>query len=608
MEQLHLQAYSAMRISRLLSFFVLLLPLQTFAEVYEVSTTAELREALASAATNGEDDTIILANGTYKTTDDGGGTFDYFSNEANKLTLKGSSAENVIVSGDNQHQILNHESTLEAHLTLIGICFADGSSADDSGGISADYSVEVVDSKFVNNSTQNGFGGGFSSRYLAEVSNSIFQGNSARAGGGFYSAIGASVSNSEFRGNRAPVGGGGNFSGLGGGFATRRGEVSVTDSQFFDNSADSDGGALLLVLTSGLSFISNSKFHNNSAGSLGGAIALGSSGGGIEAYVHNSEFIMNDSLEGSAIRNSYGDLSILNSLFAKNTGSASVYFEVASVIDIYNSIFHKNASDLDAQPSTVPVVISKLDSNYVNVSEITLQNFPSNNIFENIELGFVDELNDNYRLTGGSDLIDMGNTDALGSYAPDTDLGGNARVIGASVDIGPYEYDGEAPPDSDGDGLNDNIDNCPSIANEDQADFDSDGEGDACDSDDDNDGTNDEDDAFPFDDSESLDTDGDGIGNNEDYDDDGDGQLDDSDPQPVIANVFAIDSDGDGVADSIDDYPTDATKQFGSDGDFDGDGFTNDEEVDYCSNPFDKNSQPDIGGLSLPMIHLLTDQ
>jgi hypothetical protein len=233
----------------------------------------------------------------------------------------------------------------------------------------------------------------------------------------------------------------------------------------------------------------------------------------------------------------------------------------------------------------------------------------SGNIFEGVNLGFVNAEEGDYRLTSSSGLIDAGTTDPELAYITDYDYTGTtARVIGASIDIGPYEYDGEAPPDSDGDGINDNIDNCPSIANEDQADFDSDGEGDACDSDDDNDGTNDEDDAFPFDDTESLDTDGDGIGNNEDEDDDGDGTLDDSDPQPTIANVFAIDSDGDGVADSIDDYPTDATKQFSSDGDFDGDGFTNDEEVDYCSNPFDKNSQPDIGGLSLPLIQVLTEQ
>jgi len=75
--------------------------LTLFAHTFNVSTTPELRTALNTAATNGEDDTIILADGTYKTTDDGGGTFIYFSNEANNLTLKGSSSANVILSGDN---------------------------------------------------------------------------------------------------------------------------------------------------------------------------------------------------------------------------------------------------------------------------------------------------------------------------------------------------------------------------------------------------------------------------------------------------------------------------------------------------------------------------
>ncbi|MBD3798255.1 MAG: hypothetical protein IE887_11165, partial [Campylobacterales bacterium] len=85
-----------------------LLTVSLLAQTFNVSTTPELRTALETAATNGEDDTIVLADGTYKTTDDGGGTFIYFSNEANKLTLQGSSAENVILSGDNQNQIFNH--------------------------------------------------------------------------------------------------------------------------------------------------------------------------------------------------------------------------------------------------------------------------------------------------------------------------------------------------------------------------------------------------------------------------------------------------------------------------------------------------------------------
>lgn len=47
-------------------------------------------------------------------------------------------------------------------------------------------------------------------------------------------------------------------------------------------------------------------------------------------------------------------------------------------------------------------------------------------------------------------------------------------------------YDCE--PDADGDGVADAYDNCPAVANGDQADFDGDGQGDACDADDDNDG------------------------------------------------------------------------------------------------------------------------
>ena len=85
---------------------------------------------------------------------------------------------------------------------------------------------------------------------------------------------------------------------------------------------------------------------------------------------------------------------------------------------------------------------------------------------------------------------------------------------------------------------------------------------------------------------------------------------DTADNCPTVANAEQVDfvSDGDGVADSIDDYPTEATKQFSSDGDFDGDGWSNDDEVDYCSNPFDKASQPELGGLSLPLIQIITEQ
>ena len=60
--------------------------------------------------------------------------------------------------------------------------------------------------------------------------------------------------------------------------------------------------------------------------------------------------------------------------------------------------------------------------------------------------------------------------------------------------------------DSDGDGVLDDDDNCPTVANEDQTDTDSDGEGDACDDDDDGDGVTDDNDAYPLDPTRSVDT------------------------------------------------------------------------------------------------------
>lgn len=99
-------------------FYLIAISLTLSAQTFNVSTTPELRTALTTAATNGQDDTIILADGTYKTTDDGQGTFKYLSNEDNNLTLKGSSSANVILSGDHVEQIFNHNSTLDAPLKL----------------------------------------------------------------------------------------------------------------------------------------------------------------------------------------------------------------------------------------------------------------------------------------------------------------------------------------------------------------------------------------------------------------------------------------------------------------------------------------------------------
>ena len=109
------------------------------------------------------------------------------------------------------------------------------------------------------------------------------------------------------------------------------------------------------------------------------------------------------------------------------------------------------------------------------------------------------------------------------------------------------------PNDFDSDGVPNEVDNCPIVANADQSDNDGDGIGDMCDDDDDNDGILDANDNCPFNaNADQLDNDGDGLGDACDDDDDNDGVLDENDNCQFTFNPDQFDNDGDGIGNLCD--------------------------------------------------------
>ncbi len=135
----------------------------------------------------------------------------------------------------------------------------------------------------------------------------------------------------------------------------------------------------------------------------------------------------------------------------------------------------------------------------------------------------------------------------------DCDENGLLDLLEGDHGAGPCGSGGAA--DADGDGVADEVDNCPDVANADQLDADGDGAGDACD-------------ACP----------GDALN-----DADGDGVCGDVDNCPDAANADQLDSDADGVGDACD--PDD-----------DNDGLSDDEELALGTDPLDPDTDGDAVG------------
>ncbi len=231
--------------------------------------------------------------------------------------------------------------------------------------------------------------------------------NSASQGGG---ASGSVLYNCGLNGNTASIGGGGVYQGTlsncvvttnsaseGGGIAFS----TATDCTFWGNTANTGGGI--------------------DGGNAGSCIFIGNranyfGGGGAACTLQNCTLYGNFAQQGGG-------------------GASGIDFGgYTAVCTIFNSILVSN----------ICVGTPNFNSTNCTLNSCCTAPLPSsgsNNITANPL--FVDQFNLNFRLQSNSPCIDAGN----GLFVPSgPDLDGNPRVVGASIDIGAYEFQGLPAP------------------------------------------------------------------------------------------------------------------------------------------------------------------
>jgi hypothetical protein len=430
------------------------------------SGPGSLRQAIADAwsgdsitfALTGCPCTIQITSNTYEIST----SLNILGPGANQLAINGGTFLNFRIYSGN---------VLIDGLTITGTSVASG------GGIWSDGNLTLTDSVVSNNGRVTGGLGGIQSRGgILRVERSTISGNGGAGGGGIYGFGTMTVVDSTIYGNAGSMFGGG---------ITSSGSLIVINSTISDNASVFGGG---ILKDQGPLILINSTITNNHGGFSG----TNYSGSGLTLRGGSSAFVYNTIIAGN---NNVWD---------------------GTQDDIGGGAIDSAINNLIGNPAYSGGVTHGVNGNIVGNNGVGIINI---NTVLNTTLANNGGPTQTHALVAGSPARNAGNN-ALAINDDSTPLTndqrgtGFPRIVSGTVDIGSFE----APlPDSDGDGVPDQNDNCVSTPNPSQ-----------------------------------LDTDGDGIGNACDADDDNDGVADGADNCPLTSNPDQADFDLDGIGDTCD--------------------------------------------------------
>ena len=456
--------------------FSILAASAVWSATFNVSNPTEFQAALTTAQSNGEDDTINVAPGTYNitsiltyTTNDGDGSLTIQAQDIkNKPILDGqNNVSHLHIHNDDDNDKTGDEGQ---KITIKGLIFKRGRYG---GGIHVETGkadILIENSEFIEN-LQEGGGGvtAISDSGTITIRNNIFTKNGALGGGGVYAGTGSGtikLLDNTFSENTADLYAGGAF------LQTESGTINIRGNTFSQNTAKRNAGGLYVDSYSGLIELDGNVFSGNSA--LGDGSTEPNGGGGALLSANQWMVIMTNNIfyenhatdyaGGAAGVTSAGYLVITNNTFYGNTagnkaGGLLGWLESdSSHMIIYNNIVYSNSaggndgddiyveSDKDGNGTGAEVKLKNNDLtgnanfNTAQSEDLLITDTDkyshANNIQENPL--FKDPAKGNLHIKRASPCRNAGSNSALG--LPSKDFDGQSRIIGGTVDIGADEY------------------------------------------------------------------------------------------------------------------------------------------------------------------------
>lgn len=252
------------------------------------------------------------------------------------------------------------------------------------------------------------------------VSNCVFSANAASgAGGAIYAANSPyawDMANCWFVENTAS-------NGSGAACYVRGQKFTFMNTRFIDNTSLGHGGAVYAFDTQDSNLVANCLFAGNevlSVAARGGGLYADLNDPGRSLRLENCTFTTNSAGRGGAICLYEGVLGVTNCIFRDDVAVAS----------------GRNEINVNSTASTMYLAHCAIDTNEIELIGGVLFLGPGTT---NADPLFVDIETHDYRLRPGSPCIDTGTN--LSWSAAGTDLDGNARILGPSVDMGALEYD-----------------------------------------------------------------------------------------------------------------------------------------------------------------------